>query len=232
LSVTSWRPTAGRADRYGQLMHPDRVVDERCDDRRSGPTALGLAAAVAGTGSLDVVALAAHPGVAEGRALGGLSGRRATQQAGQLRDPVIGASVQGATIDDPTPLPPQPVDIDEDETFDEGRTFERRHLVRERDTRARRKKIAHVRQTLGYVRCETCGFDFETAYGERGRDYIECHHRNPLSIAGPSTTALGDLALLCSNCHRMVHRVKPWLTVEQLAALVLETRQGSPRLSP
>jgi hypothetical protein len=30
----------------------------------------------------------------------------------------------------------------------------------------------------------------------------------------------------------MVHRVKPWLTVEQLAALVLETRQGSPRLSP
>ena len=137
-----------------------------------------------------------------------------------------------ATMDDPTPLLPQLVDIDEDEAFDEGRTFERRHFVRERDPRARRKKIAQVRQMLGYVRCETCGFDFETAYGERGRDYIECHHRNPLSVAGPSTTALGDLALLCSNCHRMVHRVKPWLTVEQLAVLVQETREGESTVSP
>jgi 5-methylcytosine-specific restriction protein A len=136
-----------------------------------------------------------------------------------------------ATIDDPTPLSPQLVDIDEDETFDEGRTFERRHLVRERDPRARRKKIAHARQTLGHVRCEACGFDFETAYGNRGRDYIECHHRNPLSVAGRSTTALADLALLCSNCHRMVHRVKPWLTVEQLAALV-EAQAPKPLPSP
>jgi hypothetical protein len=125
-----------------------------------------------------------------------------------------------ATIDDPTPLPPQRVDLDEGETFDEGRTLERRYLIRERDPHARRKKIAHVRQALGHVRCEACGFDFETAYGDRGRDYIECHHRNPLSVAGPSATALGDLALLCSNCHRVVHRVKPWLTVEELAALV------------
>ena len=112
------------------------------------------------------------------------------------------------------------VDLDYDETYDEGRSFARRHLIRERDPRARARKIAQARRTLGHVRCDTCGFDFETTYGERGNDFIECHHRNPLSVVGPTTTALSDLALLCSNCHRMIHRFRPWLTVEQLAELI------------
>jgi putative restriction endonuclease len=29
-----------------------------------------------------------------------------------------------------------------------------------------------------------------------------------------------DLALLCSNCHRIVHRKKPWLSVEKLSELI------------
>ncbi len=116
--------------------------------------------------------------------------------------------------------PPQPADLDSDQMFDEGRTFERRHLARERDPRARERKIAKVRQVHGLLQCEACGFDFEATYGERGRDFIECHHRNPLSVVGPTTTSLQDLALLCSNCHRMIHRYRPWLTVEQLIDLV------------
>jgi putative restriction endonuclease len=30
------------------------------------------------------------------------------------------------------------------------------------------------------------------------------------------TTRLEDLALLCANCHRMIHRASPWLSVEEL----------------
>jgi 5-methylcytosine-specific restriction enzyme A len=36
---------------------------------------------------------------------------------------------------------------------------------------------------------------------------------------------LADLALLCSNCHRMIHRTKQWLTVEELKKLVERQRK-------
>ena len=58
--------------------------------------------------------------------------------------------------------------------------------------------------------CFVCGFNFEEIYGERGKDFIEVHHINPLSTLGevikvnPET----DLIPLCANCHRMVHRRK------------------------
>lgn len=111
-------------------------------------------------------------------------------------------------------------DLDDDTTFAEGRPFERRHLARERDPEVRRRKIAQVRREMGVISCEVCSFDFEALYGDRGRDFIECHHREPLSVTGPRQTALSDLALLCSNCHRMIHRYRPWLTVAQLVELV------------
>ena len=33
-------------------------------------------------------------------------------------------------------------------------------------------------------------------------------------------TKLEDLVLLCSNCHRMVHRSKPWLSIEGLKRII------------
>jgi 5-methylcytosine-specific restriction enzyme A len=68
--------------------------------------------------------------------------------------------------------------------------------------------------------CEVCGFDFEQTYGERGRGYIECHHIVPLHVAGPRTTRLVDLALLCANCHRIIHARPPWLTPAELRSVV------------
>ena len=68
--------------------------------------------------------------------------------------------------------------------------------------------------------CEVCGFDFESIYGDRGRDYIECHHRTPLHVTGTTKNKLDDLALICSNCHRMIHRTKTWLLPDQLKQIV------------
>jgi 5-methylcytosine-specific restriction protein A len=68
-------------------------------------------------------------------------------------------------------------------------------------------------------------FDFERVYGPRGADFIECHHRVPLHVTGQVTTRLEDLALICSNCHRMIHRTRPWLTVEELGQLVITQRR-------
>jgi 5-methylcytosine-specific restriction protein A len=103
---------------------------------------------------------------------------------------------------------------------DEGRVLQRMHLRRERDPALRKKVVAAYKRKHGAVRCEACGFDFRAVYGERGADYIECHHRLPLHVSGPVRTTPEDLVLLCSNCHRMIHRTNPWLTFEQLVELI------------
>jgi predicted HNH restriction endonuclease len=43
----------------------------------------------------------------------------------------------------------------------------------------------------------------------------------PVSTLRPGTkTKLADLALVCSNCHRMIHRRARWLTIDELRDLV------------
>lgn len=60
------------------------------------------------------------------------------------------------------------------------------------------------------TKCMACGFDFESKYGELGKDFIEVHHTVPLHSrdeevdVNPKT----DLICVCSNCHRMIHRKK------------------------
>jgi len=76
----------------------------------------------------------------------------------------------------------------------------------------------------GLLACEVGGFDFEHVYGDRGRDYIECHHCTPLHISGATTIRLDDLVLIRSNCHRMIHRTADWLLPEQLRDIV----EGTP----
>lgn len=71
--------------------------------------------------------------------------------------------------------------------------------------------------------CKACGFNFARAYGERGKDYIEVHHLVPISTYVEPTTvsAENDLTVLCSNCHRMVHRKKEKpLSLGQLIEIV------------
>ena len=46
---------------------------------------------------------------------------------------------------------------------------------------------------------------------------LEAHHRIPLCDLEPGTkTKLSDLAMVCANCHRMLHRGNPWPTVDKL----------------
>ncbi len=104
-----------------------------------------------------------------------------------------------------------------DEEAVEGRVLTALHTRRERNRRLVGKKKSQVQKRDGQLKCEACGFDFEETYGDRGRGFIECHHVKPLHLlAEAQTTRLDDLALLCSNCHRMVHARRPWLTVDDL----------------
>lgn len=90
----------------------------------------------------------------------------------------------------------------------EGKLLQRVHSVRERNPGLVRKKKANAGKNFGKLPCEVCNFTFSEVYGRQlGEGFIECHHIVPLSEITPgSTTRLRDLALVCSNCHRMLHR--------------------------
>ncbi len=113
------------------------------------------------------------------------------------------------------------VTFDDIEEAPEGRLLTRKHLVRERDRRLVEAKRKKVLKEKGKLECDVCRFDFSTRYGERGAGYIECHHTKPLaSLAEGQKTHIEDLALVCSNCHRMIHRRREWLSIEDLRRLL------------
>ena len=99
----------------------------------------------------------------------------------------------------------------------EGRLLTQFHRSRERSRELVSKKKAHARRVGKALICEVCDFDFAARYGSRGVGFIECHHKRPLaSLAPGATTKLADLALVCSNCHSMLHRGNPWPSVDEL----------------
>ena len=58
--------------------------------------------------------------------------------------------------------------------------------------------------------CMACGFNFKSKYGEHGKNFIEVHHINPVSrnLKKQPVNPKTDMVVVCSNCHRMIHRKK------------------------
>ena len=111
--------------------------------------------------------------------------------------------------------------IDEEEEFPEGKILYRLHRIRERNPRLVKKLKTKWLENYGRLICQVCGFDFEKAYGTLGRGYIECHHNVPVSELTPNQRKrLQDLSLVCANCHRVIHRRRPWVSVAELSNLV------------
>lgn len=106
----------------------------------------------------------------------------------------------------------------------EGTVLYKLHRYRERDRKISKKKKELTLKEFGKLKCEVCGFDFKEIYGELGKGYIECHHIKPLSEARQKVnTRLEDLALVCSNCHRMLHRKLDSIGVEKLKLILKGT---------
>ena len=83
----------------------------------------------------------------------------------------------------------------------------------DRSSLARQVCIEHY----GYT-CVVCGFNFEKAYGQLGANYIEVHHLKPIADIGEEylIDPIKDLRPVCANCHRMLHKQRPPLSVEDL----------------
>lgn len=73
--------------------------------------------------------------------------------------------------------------------------------------------------------CNICGFDFEKAYGETGKGYIEVHHITPIGQLSSAegyegTDPQKDLIPVCSNCHSMLHRKKIPYTPNEIRSML------------
>ncbi|WP_421941915.1 HNH endonuclease [Pedobacter sp.] len=89
----------------------------------------------------------------------------------------------------------------------EGKILYRLHRYKERNVSLVNRKKQQYLKRHGNLACELCRFDFHAVYGEVGKDFAECHHKTPLySLDVETNTHLDDLMIICSNCHRMVHR--------------------------
>lgn len=113
---------------------------------------------------------------------------------------------------------------EEDIEAEEGEPKFVAHLRRERAPKLRERKIKQVLGESRELRCEACNFSFRDQYGSLAGNFCEVHHRKGLAASGPTGTRLKDLAVLCSNCHRMIHRTNPMMSVEQFAKRVVQER--------
>ena len=97
----------------------------------------------------------------------------------------------------------------------------RMHKFRERNLiLVEKKKKEAISQNKLF--CECCNFNFALAYPEHGEGFIECHHKLPIN-QGERITTSDDLALVCSNCHRMLHRKNKsgvYYTIEELSNII------------
>jgi len=86
---------------------------------------------------------------------------------------------------------------------EEGAATLRTHLRRERS----RSLVDRFKRELTSFACAVCNFDFAETYGVLGNGFVEAHHKIPVAMLKPGAkTKLEDLAAVCANCHRMLHR--------------------------
>lgn len=101
--------------------------------------------------------------------------------------------------------------------------------LREHKRIERNKKLAaRAKKAHGYA-CKACGFDFEKKYGALGAGFIEAHHLTPLSELKGEKILLDpkrDFTVLCSNCHRMIHRSEFVSRVAEFRAKYVVERAG------
>jgi 5-methylcytosine-specific restriction endonuclease McrA len=113
-----------------------------------------------------------------------------------------------------------------DQLFPEGGKKRRLHLYRERNRSVISKAKALRLENDPLLRCEVCGFSFVEKYGHIGEGFIEAHHKIPLSdLKEGGHTRVEDIALLCSNCHRMIHSGDKTSTVNELQKMINQMKK-------
>jgi predicted HNH restriction endonuclease len=113
-------------------------------------------------------------------------------------------------------------DIDANIQGKEGKLLYRTHAYKERDRSFADRAKKHYRaKSGGKLLCVACDLDPTVQYGENGERCIEAHHKIPIEELQPdSITLVEDMAMVCANCHKIIHSRKPCLTIEEVRTLL------------
>ncbi len=103
----------------------------------------------------------------------------------------------------------------EQATYSEGARRDVLQSAIERNSAARAACIA-----AHGLSCAACGFNFGNVYGELGKGFIHIHHLFPVSSGERQVDPITELRPLCPNCHAMVHRKDPPLSIEALRGIL------------
>lgn len=107
-----------------------------------------------------------------------------------------------------------PVAIDEERRYRAHRRIERN-----------RKAAELVKRHHGTT-CQCCNLSFSQRYGSVGDGFIEVHHLVPIADLAEGTkvsySIASDFAVLCANCHRMIHRMPNTADVAALRAVLVQ----------
>jgi len=110
---------------------------------------------------------------------------------------------------------PLPEELATPERFPEGAKTTVVINAHERNSKARAACIAYHG-----CHCAACDLSFVSKYGELGSDFIHVHHIKPLRAVDEEyeVDPKEDLIPVCPNCHAMIHRTEPCLSISELRA--------------
>lgn len=99
----------------------------------------------------------------------------------------------------------------------EGQLIEGRALRRNRNDALRRQALKVSKGV-----CAGCNTNFSNRFGDLGWSVLQVHHLDPIGDrVAPSVTKINELAVLCANCHAIVHADGAFaLSIKDLAALL------------
>jgi uncharacterized protein YegP (UPF0339 family) len=73
-------------------------------------------------------------------------------------------------------------------------------------SRSRSSRLRHEALRLSEGVCECCGVDFSHVLHGKGLRALQVHHKKQLALREtPEATSLQDLAVVCANCHAIIH---------------------------
>lgn len=106
---------------------------------------------------------------------------------------------------------------DTKQTYIEGAATQVTQTRYERNVFARNECLKHY----GYS-CSVCDFNFEKIYGSLGYKFIHVHHLTQVATRKEEykVNPMQDLRPVCPNCHAMLHKQNPPLTIEELKAMI------------
>jgi 5-methylcytosine-specific restriction enzyme A len=82
--------------------------------------------------------------------------------------------------------------------------------------------VAAAKRAQGLT-CRGCDVDYRELYGRPGERCVDAHHLVPFAELGKGVRKLNpvrDFAIVCANCHRLIHSRREPLTIPELRQLL------------